>query len=324
MRILIDKYIPYLRGVLEPYAEVRYLEPEEFTPANVWEADALFIRTRTKVNSTLLQGSRVRLVCTATIGYDHIDTAYCEQQQIRWTNAPGCNAQAVCNYIEEALRELDRLGHIDLSTHPTVGIVGVGHVGSLVATMAEELGCRILLNDLPEVVEQSPFARELFVSLDEIARCSDVITFHTPLVKEGANATYHLCGAQFLSQCQPQAVIINAARGGIVDEQALMLAGNPCVIDTWENEPHLNSDMLEHTVLASQHIAGYSIQGKINASTACLRALCDEFHIPALSIDAKQVPLPGDNESGWLLRLTETLKQNPFCFESLRESYPLR
>ena len=314
MRILIDKYVPYLRGVLEPYAEVRYLEPEEFTPANVWEADALIVRTRTRVNATLLAGSRVQLVCTATIGFDHIDTAYCEQQGIRWINSPGCNAAAVSDYVEEVLRELHP------HTGATIGVVGVGHVGSLVAEMAEKKGYRVLTCD-PLRADEPEFQH---TPLEQIARRCDIITFHTPLTRQGENATYHLCDASFLEKCRPEALIINAARGGVVDEHALLASGNPCAIDTWEGEPHISTDLLQRANLASQHLAGYSIQGKINASNTCLAAVCDQFHLPALTIDQRQVPAPGDSAQGWLRRVSDILKEHPFDFEVLRESYRLR
>lgn len=317
MRVLVDKYVPFLSGVLEPYAEVQYLEPEEFTPERVSEADALIVRTRTKCNAALLEGSKVRFIATATIGFDHIDRAYCASHGIYWTNSPGCNAQAVCDYVEEALQEVfaDRL------SGRCLGVVGVGHVGSLVVKMAERRGMRVLVNDAP---------KQLGVSLDEIAKNCDVITFHTPLTKTGDYPTYHLCDATFLSLCRPDALIINAARGGIVDEIALKASNHPCVIDTWEGEPHINTDLLAYARLASYHIAGYSMQGKVNASRNCLQRLCEQLGLPALDIPV-QTPHaeqhttgPGDSEPGWLERVSRTLKNRPQDFEYLRGSYPLR
>lgn len=312
MLILVDKHVPYLRGVLEPYAEVRYLEPEEFSPAVVREADALIVRTRTKVNAALLEGSRCRLVCTATIGFDHIDTAWCEAHGIRWTNAPGCNAQAVCDWVEEALFNSST---IQPSTLKTIGVVGVGHVGSLVVEMARRYGLEVIECDPP---------KGKTVSLSKIARSCDVITFHTPLTRKGDYPTYHLCDEAFLRECKPGALILNASRGGVVDEQALLASGHPYILDTWENEPNLNPEVLSHALLASQHIAGYSRQGKINASEACLAAISHEFGLPELHIDRSQVPEAGDNAPGWLRRATDLLKSNPDQFESLRESYSLR
>lgn len=309
MIILIDKYVPFIRGVLEQQdATVSYLEPEEFTPARVHDADALIIRTRTRCNAALLDGSRVRFIATATIGYDHIDRDYCAAHNIYWTNCPGCNAQAVCDYVEAALDEFNTEAR-------TIGVVGVGHVGSLVVKMAERKGLRVLLNDPPKGIG---------VSLDTIAHECDIITFHTPLVRNGEYATYHLCDEAFLSQTKPGALIINAARGGIVDEAALIASGHPCIIDTWEGEPAINTDLLRYAKLASYHIAGYSLQGKINASNNCLSELCAFFGLKTCTIDKKLLPLHGDSEPGWLGRVSDVLKTHPGDFEYLRESYPLR
>lgn len=306
MKILVDKYIPYLRGVMEPYAEVAYLEPEEFTPERVHDADALLIRTRTKANAALLEGSRVQLVATATIGYDHIDTAWCEAHGIAWTNAPGCNAQAVCDYVEECIVQ---------SAKCKVGVVGVGHVGSLVVEMAKAKGFTVLENDPP---------KDIGVSLEQIAQQCDIITFHTPMVRSGNYPTYHLCDEAFLAQCRPGTLIINAARGGIVDEQALLRSGLPYILDTWEGEPNLNREVLAHAQQATYHIAGYSIQGKVNASNACLQAVSRTLGLPQMQVDSTQIPQPGDSEPGWIARITAQLKAHPEQFEILRETYKLR
>ena len=190
------------------------MEPEQIDAAAVRHADVLVVRTRTKVNEALLAGSSVRLVCTATIGFDHIDTAYCDAHGILWTACPGCNAQAVCDYIEEALNEFTN-HQLAIINPPTIGVIGVGHVGTLVAKMAERRGLKVLLNDPPKGIG---------ISLDEIAKNCDIITFHVPLTSNPLtpNPTFHLCDAAFLARCKPHALIINAARGGVVDEQALL------------------------------------------------------------------------------------------------------
>lgn len=314
MRVVIDKYVPFVHGVLEQQGvDVLYLDPDDITSSVVCDADALIIRTRTRCNAALLDGSRVRFIATATIGFDHIDRDYCATHNIHWTNCPGCNAQAVCDYVEEALQELRQ--SYDSQSNLTIGIVGVGHVGSLVAKMAEREGYHVLLNDPPKGIG---------VSLEEIARNADVITFHTPLTRGGDYATYHLCDETLLAQTKPGALIINAARGGIVDESALIQSGHPCVIDTWEGEPHLNQALLDYADLASFHIAGYSLQGKINASNTCLSELCAFFGLKTCTIDKKSLPLRGDSEPGWLQRVSDTLKACPEDFEYLRESYTLR
>ncbi|MCQ2311048.1 MAG: 4-phosphoerythronate dehydrogenase [Paludibacteraceae bacterium] len=309
MKVLIDRYIPFLNGVLDPYATVEFLSPETFTPARVHDADALVIRTRTRVNRDLLAGSKVRFVATATIGFDHIDTSYCRQQGIHWTSCPGCNAQAVCDYIEEVLRENATFHR---TTKQTLGIVGVGHVGSKVAAMAERLGWRVLLNDPP---------KRIGVPLDRIAAQCDVITFHTPLDA----STYHLCDASFLAQCRPDALIVNAARGGIVDEEALLNSTQPYVLDCWENEPFINAALCtdRRALFVSCHIAGYSVEGKRNASQMCLDALCRFFGLPHLDVSGDTVQ-QGDSAIGWLSRITTRLKAHPECFESFRKAYALR
>lgn len=321
MRVLIDKYIPFLNGVLDDYAEVQHLAPDEFTPRSVRDADALIVRTRTHIDKTLLEGSRVRFVATATIGYDHIDTDYCNTRCITWTACPGCNAQAVCDYVEEAL---DTLCHSSASAyHPlTLGVVGYGHVGTLVAAMAERKGYRVLVSDPP---------LGMGVTLDEIARKCDIISFHTPLTRDGQYPTYHMANTAFFRQCKPDVLLINAARGGVIDEQAWLQHKQTdrgrdmrLCIDCWEGEPNINTQLLPWADLASYHIAGYSLAGKMRASEMCLQALCRFFALPILSINKKAVPLQGDSEPGWLSRISQQLKAHPEQFEQLRKQYKLR
>ena len=310
MKIVCDAYIPFIAEAVHrewPQVDICPMKPEEIDASAVRDADALVVRTRTKVNEALLSGSRVRLVCTATIGFDHIDTAYCASQGIRWMSCPGCNAQAVCDYIEEALNELDARG--------TIGVVGVGHVGSLVAQMAERRGMKVLLNDPP---------KNIGVSLDFIAQKCDIITFHVPLDQ----STYHLCNEAFLAKCKQGALIINAARGGVVDEQALLRSGHPYILDTWENEPDINPDVLAHAQRASMHIAGYSVEGKRNASQMCLNAIADEFGLQKVDISGYRyigITRSRKNSSEpWLAAITNQLKASPTTFEALRKAYPLR
>lgn len=319
VRVVCDAHIPFLFEAVRkewPQVEIVPMKPEEIDSSAVREADVLIVRTRTQVNEALLAGSSVRLVCTATIGYDHIDTAYCEAHGIMWMSCPGCNAQAVCDYIEEALEEIKDKGQRTKDTIvPTIGVVGVGHVGSLVAKMAERKGYQVLLNDPPKGMGES---------LDFIAQYCDIITFHVPLDK----TTYHLCNEAFFAKCKPGACIINAARGGVVDEQALMRSGHPFILDTWENEPNLNPDVLARAFRATMHIAGYSVEGKRNASQMCLDAVAQEFGLAKIGISRFRhfeiSTEKGDSAPGWLSRISDSLKANPTSFESLRKSYPLR
>ena len=318
MTIVCDQHIPFLLEAVRnewPQVEIIPLKPEQIDAFSIRNADVLVVRTRTRVNEQLLAGSSVRLVCTATIGFDHIDTAYCEAHGIQWISCPGCNAQAVCDYIEEALEETMDNGQWTMDNVPTIGIVGVGHVGSLVAKMAERRGMKVLLNDPPKGVG---------VSLDFIAQNCDIITFHVPLDK----TTYHLCDEAFLRACKPGALIINAARGGVVDEAALLRSGHPYILDTWENEPDINPDVLAHALRASMHIAGYSIEGKRNATQMCLNGIAEVFGLPKIDISGYRYN--GITESRiksnepWLAAITDSLKAHPEQFENLRKNYPLR
>ena len=313
MLIIIDKGIPFLDGVFGSDIEVLYLAPEDITADVVKEADALFVRTRTRIDERVLGDSKVRFVVTATIGFDHIDQEFCHKAGIHWVSCPGCNAQAVCDYVEEAISSI-KSGESGL----TIGVVGYGHVGKLVASMAEKRGYKVLLSDPPLGIG---------MSLKELAPLCDVLTFHTPLTRGGEYPTYHLCNADILDLCKPNTIIINAARGGVIDEQALLSTVNcqlSTIIDCWEGEPNLNQELLKKVDLASFHIAGYSLQGKMNASEMCLKAFCEFFSLPILSINKKAVSLQGDSEPGWLKRISDQLKAMPEHFEKLRKQYKLR
>lgn len=304
-----------------------FVEPQDITHEALVDADALLIRTRTRCNEALLHGTKVQFIATATIGFDQIDTAYCKRHGIAWTNSPGCNAQGVCDYVESALERLGQMGLISLigPTKPTLGVVGVGHVGSLVAQMAKRRGMNVLLCD-PGV--ESGRVGE-WVSLDELAERSDVITFHTPLTTDGPYPTWHLASFEpvpgqtdgFFRHVKPTALIINAARGGVVDEEALLKAGNPCVIDTWEGEPEVNRVLLERALLGTYHIAGYTRMGKYRASQMVLDALCAHFGLERVVIPNA----PSEAPHLWDIQaVSDALKAHPERFEQLRENYKLR
>ena len=328
MKIVCDRHIPFLVEAVRaewPDVQICPMESGQISADTLRDADVLVVRTRTTVNQSLLAGTSVRLVGTATIGFDHIDTTYCEQNGIAWMACPGCNAQAVCDYIEEVLDESKitntHTAQADRQkSQITIGIIGVGHVGSLVAKMAERRGLRVLLNDPP---------KNIGVSLEEIAKQCDIVTFHTPLDA----TTYHLCNETFLSSTKPDTLIINAARGSVVDEQALLRSGRPFVLDTWENEPNINTDVLAQARLASMHIAGYSLQGKLNASQMCLDAIAQRYGLKPVRL---QSPITNHKSpygasrsteitnNHWLADITATLKAHPEQFEQLRQTYPLR
>ena len=315
MKLVFDKAIPFLaEAVRASWQEVECvaMEGEAITPQAVRDADVLVVRTRTQVNKELLDGSKVRLVCTATIGFDHLDTHYLDEAGIAWSACPGCNAQAVCDYVREVLEEYEQFD-LRCPKPLTIGVVGVGHVGSLVAQMAERRGMNVLLCDPP---------KNIGVSLDVIARNSDIITFHTPLTRDGKYPTYYLCDTSFLAKTKATVLIINAARGGVVDEAAIRMAKRNCVIDTWENEPTIDKQTLAYAWRASMHIAGYSLEGKRNATQMCLDRIAEAFDLPRLSIPV--TASNGDTGKDWLERISRQLKAEPNAFESLRKTYVLR
>lgn len=314
MKILIDKYIPLIKGLAEPYCKVEYLAPEEFTPATVATADALIVRTRVKCNSALLDGSSVKFIASATIGFDHIDTQYCSKAGITWCNAPGCNAVSVMNYIDAAL-------HYTLPslTGKTIGIIGVGHVGSKVYERALGLGMHTLLSDPP--LEQAGGSGLEFASLEQIAKEADVITFHVPL----DSTTRHIANADFFNKCKPDAIIINASRGAVLCTEDAIAASQKFVIDCWEGEPYINRELLEKAILATPHIAGYSLDGKANGTVAALNATSEFFGWGAkFSVDMLGLPPKDFSKRYDIASESAALKAAPEKFEWFRNNYPVR
>jgi len=327
MKIVVDDKIPYIREKLAVIAsEVVSLPGAKISADDVRDADALIVRTRTRCDEQLLKGSRVQFVATATIGYDHVDADYLNKAGIRWTNCPGCNAGSVAQYVECSLLLLQQQG-LCLS-QSTIGIVGCGHVGSKVKVVAERLGMHVLVCD-------PPLGYDGFVSLDVIEREADVITFHVPLTQEGPHATYHLANQDFFGRLARVPYIINTSRGEVVDGKALLAAlqdgrVRDAVIDVWENEPFLDTQLLRRVFIGTPHIAGYSADGKVNADNMVIDALCRHFNIqhPGL-IQAPSLPA-GFQYTGNPLELynpledSRKLKESPQLFENLRNNYPLR
>ena len=274
MKFIADKTVPYLKGILDSLADITYLSSEEFTPEHVRDADALIVRSIDKCTRELLQGSRVKLITSATIGFDHIDTHYCEQAGIVWRNAPGCNARSVAQYVLAGLvaRSL-RLG--DSLQGKTMGIVGVGHVGKELEIVCHAYGMRVLRNDPPRAEIEGT---DGFVSLETLAEEADIISFHTPLTREGRYPTFHLADDAFFNRLQKKPCIINAARGAIIDTSALLKASQSgrvgdLIIDCWEGEPHINRLLLQQAYIATPHIAGFSADGKANGTRTCLEQI---------------------------------------------------
>ena len=277
MKIVVDSKVPFLEGVFEPYAEVVYIDGRKISHADIIDADAMIIRTRTKCNSDLLEGTKVSMIATATIGTDHIDLDYCRSKGIEVHNAEGCNAGGVLQYVFSALYGVAARKAIKLDDM-TLGIVGVGHVGSLVEKMARYLGFKVLLCDPPRAEAEGD---EKFCSLDYLLANSQIVTMHVPLNE----TTRNMADESFFAIMPTGSIFINAARGEVVDEDALMMAlpkFGAVVIDTWKNEPDINEELLDLVDIATPHIAGYSYQGKQMGTAMAVRAVARHLGIEAL------------------------------------------
>ena len=383
MKIVADSKIPYLKGLLEPVAqEVLYVPGSEINNEVLRDAKVLLTRTRTHCDQSLLEGTAVEFIGTATIGTDHIDLDYCRQHGITVVNAPGCNAPAVAQWTHASILQWLATQHTPLDHPLTLGIVGVGHVGGIVARWAHQLGYRVLLNDPPlaeelcnvDVHSSSPSKIEgVGGSMNDCALCimnsalknsplsthhskqtllenqaqpslssflfplpalmsaSDIITFHTPLTREGKYPTWHLCDEQFLNSLQRCKLIINAARGAVCDNEALLRWHGDVALDCWEGEPNINRELLDKAFIATPHIAGYSLQGKQRGTAMIIKALNRRYGWNIQPVQAS-TPLKGAEyvtpqsilDSYNPLIDTAQLKSTPSSFESQRNNYLLR
>jgi len=278
MKIIIDDKIPYIRGAFEGVAEVIYLAGSKTTPEVAKDADAIVTRTRTICNEKLLAGSSVKFIATATIGFDHIDTDYCDAAGIKWTNAPGCNSKSVEQYIASTLMVFAERKNMQLKDL-CIGVVGVGNVGSKVARICELFGMKVLQNDPPR--ERAEGSAD-FVSLKQVMDEADIITLHVPLNMKGEDATFHLGNEAFFSNLKRKPILINSCRGEVVETLAVkaalksnQISGFVC--DCWENEPDLDLELLALTEIATPHIAGYSKDGKATGTEMSVHAISQFF-----------------------------------------------
>lgn len=335
MKIVVENHIPYIHGILEPYADVVYLPSADITADAVADADAMLVRTRTRCDSALLEGSRCSFIGTATIGTDHIDLDYCRQKGITVANAPGCNAPAVAQYVHSVIANwLASKGlEADDCQRLTLGIIGVGHVGSIVERWARELGYKVILCDPPRARKENSQA---FVPLDTLLHEADIITIHTPYTKSGIDRTHHLCDDDFVARLSHCRLLINSARGPITDTSALLRALETgkigdVAIDCWEGEPDIDRALLAKAFIATPHIAGYSAEGKMRATAMTVDAISRHFgwnikpeYPSAPRLGASGVTLARISGSYNPLLDTENLRNTPERFEELRNHYNLR
>ena len=359
MKIIVDKDIPFISGVFEPYAEVVYLSGKEITKEVAADAHALVIRTRTKCNAELLEGTSVKMIATATIGMDHIDLDYCQKAGISVANAAGCNAGGVMQYVYTSLYALAcKKGFIlpdGLPTHSsedkklTLGVIGVGNVGSRVANMGEYMGFEVLRCDPAKEREQTLAFNNGYMllkdfkdyySLEYLLENSDIVTMHVNL-HEGSRG---MADEAFFKSMKEGAVFINSSRGEVVDEAALMenagkLSG--IIIDVWGGEPQINPELLKRADIATPHIAGYSYEGKVNGTTMAVKAVASHFGIEELK---NFTIVPAEKNNNFFSKEDKSkeeiseyfsnifpifehcadLKENPQDFEQLRSNFKYR
>lgn len=329
LKIVADNKIPFLRGRLEPMAEMVYAPGVEINAEMVKDADALIVRTRTKCDKYLLDSSSVRLVATATIGTDHLDLAWLQNTGIEAVNAAGCNAPGVAQYVWSSLLR----NGFDPQKH-TLGVVGCGNIGTIVADWGRKMGFRVLVCDPPR--KDKGFKDEDYLPLEVLLKECDAITLHTPLTKDGDHPTFHLISAEELEMMRPDSILVNASRGPVVDNVAWreylkshsMAKG---VIDVWETEPIPDSELLQLAEIATPHIAGYSIEGKERATRMSLESIESKFNV---SVDKSGLEggyvAPKNVDPQIIIESydpyadTAMLKAAPTLLDHIRDNYPLR
>lgn len=291
MKIVADENIPLVNEFFSRLGEVVCLPGRTLTAAAVHDADALIVRSVTKVNEALLKDSKVRFVGTCTIGVDHLDQAYLNAHNIHWSSAPGCNANSVVEFVYAAL------AHLDINWLPVkFGIIGCGNVGGLLYQRLKAQGVDVYCYDPNLSSAQNPD----LTSLEKVLAC-DVISMHTPLIMDGPYPSFHLLGHKELAQLKAGTVLINAGRGAVIDNQALLEVLNArkdlrVVLDVWEPEPDISLELLNKVLLGSPHIAGYSYDGKLNGTEIVYQALCKHFDTPPKASLAALVPLLTNNQ----------------------------
>lgn len=348
MNLIIDANIAQAEQAFSHLGNTKLVDGRTLTNKDVKDADILIVRSITKVNGELLKNSKVKFLGTATIGTDHIDIDYLKNQDITFADAKGCNANSVTEYVFTALLKIASEKNISLKGK-TIGVVGVGNIGSRVYKLARLFGMNVLKNDPP--LERKGVGQN-YISLNEILN-ADIITFHVPMSFEGIDKTFHLLNQDNLKRIKKGAIIINTSRGAVIDNAALlhesMNKDFELALDVWENEPSINTELLSKTKVATPHIAGYSFEGKINGTKIIYDALCNFLNIrptwqPDLPmIQNKEMKLAGgktDEEKLYILfssiyniDIDDELMRNITSYEPdestkyfdiMRKKYPIR
>lgn len=304
MKIIVDSDIPYINGVFEPYAEVKYIKGTAIAPADVRDADVLIVRTRTHCDEQLLVGSTVRMIATATIGLDHIDLDYCAKADIKVCSAAGSNARAVAQWVFAAMKAC--------RAKPPLGIIGVGNVGREVEAMAAERGIEVLRCDPPRAAR----GEEGFIELDELLRRSNTVTVHVPLLP----TTERMISSRFLASMRPDALLLNSSRGEVADERAMLKSMRiRYAIDVWWDEPLINLQMLRRATIATPHIAGYSARGKARATKMVIAAVANFLGVEELINRQSEVPYSLEQPESFDIKAAhKALLGAPELFEAQR------
>ncbi|MBN1973314.1 MAG: 4-phosphoerythronate dehydrogenase [Sedimentisphaerales bacterium] len=279
MKILADANIPYVVDCFSSIGDVHVLSGREIKKDVVADADILLVRSITPVFADLLTGSKVRFVATATIGFDHVDVDFLRHNEIGFASAPGSNANSAAEYVVAAILEIAQKHNVTLEGK-SIGIIGVGNVGSRVCKKCRALDMEVLLND-PPLYRQTDDPK--YLPLQELFNC-DFITFHTPLTFEGIDKTFHLADENFFKSLKQDCIFINASRGGVVDSISLEASIKTkrlkaVALDVWENEPNIDTKLLEMVNIGTPHIAGYSYDGKIAGLIMIYKSVCEYFGI---------------------------------------------
>lgn len=319
MRVLADENIPCAREAFGVLGPVSLCPGREIAPEAVRDCEALIVRSVTRVDAGLLAGSRVRFVGSATIGTDHVDLEHLRQAGIGFASAAGSNANSVAEYVVCALLELSRRRGRPLAGR-RLGVVGVGEVGRRVAGYARALGMQVLVNDPPRARAVGAAG---FRPLDEVV-AADFVTLHVPLTRAGEDPTHHLFDAGRLASLGRDAVLLNTSRGAVVDNAALataLAAGalGAAVLDVWEGEPAPDAGLVERVALATPHVAGYSLDGKLAGTEQVARAACRFFGVPPAWSAAVALPAPSPAE----LRVDAALETEAAVRQACRAVYDI-